>query len=164
MRSAVSRFIECMSLACICVTEKIKRSLLDTINENLRHPNSYIQVFLQNEKFLMGLSYIYMYLIPFSSSPCNVQSAAVEALKHFTHAYLMGMDDKSINEMLLKYLQQLSDANVAARRGSALALGVLPIHFLAKQWKIVLSKLCTSCAIEVEITFVALPSKREYHV
>lgn len=118
MRSAVSRFIECMSLACVCVTEKIKQSLLDTVNENLRHPNS------------------------------QIQFVAVEALKHFTHAYLMGMDDKNINVMLLKYLQQLSDANVAARRGSALALGVLPIDFLAKQWKIVLSKLCTSCAVE----------------
>lgn len=46
MRSAVSRFIECISIAQIYLTEKIKRSLLDTLNENLRHPNSHIQVFL----------------------------------------------------------------------------------------------------------------------
>lgn len=45
MRSAVSRFIECISLARISIPEKIKRSLLDTLNENLRHPNSQIQVF-----------------------------------------------------------------------------------------------------------------------
>lgn len=46
MRSAVCRFIECISIAKISLTEKIKRSLLDTLNENLKHPNSHIQVFL----------------------------------------------------------------------------------------------------------------------
>lgn len=44
MRSAVSRFIECISLSHVSLSEKIKRSLLDTLNENLRHPNSQIQV------------------------------------------------------------------------------------------------------------------------
>lgn len=46
MRAAVSRFIECISLACLFVPEKTKRTLLDTLNENLRHPNSQIQVSL----------------------------------------------------------------------------------------------------------------------
>lgn len=46
MRLAVSRFIECISRAKVSLTEKIKRSLLDTLNENLKHPNSHIQVFL----------------------------------------------------------------------------------------------------------------------
>lgn len=46
MRSAVSRFIECISLARVQLTDKIKRSLLDTLHENLRHPNSQIQVYL----------------------------------------------------------------------------------------------------------------------
>lgn len=44
MRSAVSRFIECISLSCVSLPGKIRRSLLDTLNENLRHPNSQIQV------------------------------------------------------------------------------------------------------------------------
>jgi hypothetical protein len=44
MRSAVSRFIECISISHLSLTGKIKRSLLDTLNENLRHPNSQIQV------------------------------------------------------------------------------------------------------------------------
>lgn len=54
MRSAVSRFIECISLSNISLPEKIKHSLLDTLNENMRHPNSQIQVFpwLTNEIFL----------------------------------------------------------------------------------------------------------------
>lgn len=44
MRSAVSRFIECVSISSVSLPEKIKRSFLDTLNENLRHPNSQIQV------------------------------------------------------------------------------------------------------------------------
>lgn len=44
MRAAVSRFIECISLSKVALPEKIKKSLLDTLNENLRHPNSQIQV------------------------------------------------------------------------------------------------------------------------
>jgi hypothetical protein len=44
MRSAVSRFIECISISHLSLTGKTKRSLLDTLNENLRHPNSQIQV------------------------------------------------------------------------------------------------------------------------
>ncbi|KAM7261245.1 hypothetical protein ACFE04_026720 [Oxalis oulophora] len=62
MRSAVSRFIECISLSHVAVPEKIKRSLLDTLNENLRHPNSHIQ------------------------------SAAVKALKHFVQANFVATD------------------------------------------------------------------------
>jgi len=46
MRSAVSRFIECISSSHLLLPEKIQRSLLDTLSENLRHPNSQIQVFV----------------------------------------------------------------------------------------------------------------------
>lgn len=52
MRSAVSRFIECISIARISLTEKTRRSLLDTLNENLKHPNSHIQVFLFTKLYL----------------------------------------------------------------------------------------------------------------
>ncbi|KAK1385475.1 hypothetical protein POM88_023210 [Heracleum sosnowskyi] len=58
MRSVVSRFIECVSLSNISLPEKIKHSLLDTLNENMRHPNS------------------------------QIQNVAVEAFKHFVLAYL----------------------------------------------------------------------------
>lgn len=44
MRAAVSRFIECISIYKVVLSEKIKKNLLDTLNENLRHPNSQIQV------------------------------------------------------------------------------------------------------------------------
>ncbi|KAH6812160.1 ARM repeat superfamily protein [Perilla frutescens var. frutescens] len=118
MRSAVSRFIECISIAQISLTEKIKRSLLDTLNENLKHPNSLIQ------------------------------SAAVEALKYYICTYLVSVENEGVNDIMSRYLKQLTDPNVAARRGSALALGVLPLEFLAKGWKSVITKLCGACEIE----------------
>ncbi|XP_047319767.1 tubulin-folding cofactor D [Impatiens glandulifera] len=118
MRSAVSRFIDCISSAHIHLPEKVKRSLLDTLNENLRHPNSHIQ------------------------------NAAVEALKTFIPAYYAKAEDKIAGDILLKYQEQLKDPNAAARRGSSLAIGVLPYQYLVTGWKFLLPKLCTACAIE----------------
>ncbi|CAA0813577.1 Tubulin-folding cofactor D [Striga hermonthica] len=118
MRSAVSRFIECISQAQVSLTDKTRRSLLDTLNENLKHPNS------------------------------QIQNAAVGALKHYIPTYLVSMEKKGVNDILSRYLEQLTDPNVAARRGSALAIGVLPFEFLANDWKSVLTKLCFSCGIE----------------
>ncbi|GAB2272008.1 hypothetical protein Dimus_006833 [Dionaea muscipula] len=118
MRSAVSRFIQCISSSNIAISEKIKRSLLDTLHENLRHPNS------------------------------QIQNAAVEALNQFIPAYLQPGGDKGGYNIVPKYLEQLSDSNVAVRRGSALALGGLPYEFLIKAWKDVLLKLSASCAVE----------------
>ncbi|CAI9769528.1 unnamed protein product [Fraxinus pennsylvanica] len=118
MRSAVSRFIECIARVQLHLTEKIKRSLLDTLAENLRHPNSHIQ------------------------------KAAFEALEHYVPAYLLSMESKGVNNITTRYLEQLTDPNVASRRGSALGLGVLPFQLLARDWKPVLSKLCSSCAVE----------------
>ncbi|KAF8380470.1 hypothetical protein HHK36_027956 [Tetracentron sinense] len=118
MRSALSRFINCISLARVFLPEKIKRSFLDTLNENMRHPNA------------------------------QIQSSAVEALNHFVPAYLVTTGNGGTYDMTSKYLELLTDPNVAARRGSALAIGVLPFEVLAKRWKIVLLKLCNSCIIE----------------
>ncbi|XP_057533756.1 tubulin-folding cofactor D isoform X1 [Amaranthus tricolor] len=118
MRAAVSRFIECSSIAHISLPNKIRLSLLDTLDENLRHPNSQIQI------------------------------TAVDALKHFVPAYLQATDGTGLSDITSKYVEQLSDSNVAVRRGSALVLGILPYEFLAKGWKDVLSKLAKSCEIE----------------
>ncbi|XP_022717810.1 tubulin-folding cofactor D-like [Durio zibethinus] len=118
MRAAVSRFIECISFSQLPLPEKVKRSLIDTLNENLRHPNS------------------------------QIQTAAVKALKHFVQAYLVATDNKGAIDITLKYLQLLDDSNVAARRGSAMALGVLSYKLLVNHWRDVILKLCSSCAIE----------------
>ncbi|XP_022717392.1 tubulin-folding cofactor D isoform X2 [Durio zibethinus] len=118
MRAAVSRFIECVSFSQLPLPEKVKRSLIDTLNENLRHPNS------------------------------QIQTAAVKALKHFVQAYLVATDNKGAIDITMKYLQLLDDSNVAVRRGSAMALGVLPYKLLVNHWRDVILKLCSSCAIE----------------
>ncbi|RLN40876.1 hypothetical protein C2845_PM01G37720 [Panicum miliaceum] len=118
MRSAVSRFISCISIAGISLNEKIKKSLLETLNENLRHPNS------------------------------QIQCAAVDALKQFIPTYLVSSGEKIANDIVSKYLALLDDPNVAARRGAALALGILPYKFLILKWMPVMNKLCSSCRIE----------------
>jgi hypothetical protein len=120
MRSAVSRFIECISIAQISLPDNIKQTLLDNLNENLRHPNP------------------------------QIQSAAAEALKQFVSAYHGvkddGKDDKG--NITMKYLALLNDSNVAVRRGSALAIGVLPFEFLATTWESVLEELSNSCSMK----------------
>lgn len=78
----------------------------------------------------------------------HVQKAAADALKYFVASYF-AKDSENATDIVEKYLDQLSDANVAARRGSALALGVLPSGLLVKRWQDVLVKLCSSCLIEV---------------
>lgn len=118
MRSAVSRFIECISSSHLLLPEKIQRSLLDTLSENLQHPNS------------------------------QIQNDAVKALEHFVRAYLVTTNNEGASSITSKYLEQLTDQNVAVRRGSAMALGVLPYELLANRWRDVLLKLSSSCMIE----------------
>ncbi|XP_065031370.1 tubulin-folding cofactor D-like isoform X2 [Musa acuminata AAA Group] len=118
MRSAVSRFIQCLSLSEMPLNEKTKRTLLDTLNENLKHPNA------------------------------QIQNSAVDALKNFVPAYLVTLGDKVANEITIKYLELLDDPNVAARRGAALALGILPYEFLVRKWRSIITKLCSSCSIK----------------
>lgn len=65
----------------------------------------------------------------------------------------MPLESKGFNAITLRYLEQLTDPNVAARRGSALALGVLPFKFLCLGWKDILRKLCAACEIEVRKCF-----------
>ena len=95
-----------------------------------------------------------------------MQNAAVEALKCFVPAYLVNTDDKRVDDFLSKYLEQLRDPNVAARRGSALAIRILPLKFLAKRWNVVLPKLCSACMIEVHLCkklsmrFLQIPNNR----
>lgn len=119
MRAAVSRLIECEALVGIPLSPKIQKGLLDTINENLKHPNDHIQV------------------------------CAVAALRAFIQGYLIPANSQSIANVTSKYLKILqTDLNPAARRGAALALSALPPSFLAPLWKDVLNALCTACFVE----------------
>ncbi|EOA23407.1 hypothetical protein CARUB_v10016587mg [Capsella rubella] len=67
MRLAVSRFIECISLSHVTLAERTERILLDTLSENLRHPNS------------------------------QIQSVAVSAVKQLVQSYIVGNDKKSVD-------------------------------------------------------------------
>ncbi|KAL4199389.1 hypothetical protein AMTRI_Chr03g50890 [Amborella trichopoda] len=62
MRSCVSRLIECTSLSNASLPEKTKRTLLETLNENLKHPNA------------------------------QIQGSAAQALKYFIKAYISMSD------------------------------------------------------------------------
>ncbi|KAK8960657.1 hypothetical protein KSP40_PGU013149 [Platanthera guangdongensis] len=117
MRSAVSRFIDCISCSAIYLTEKTKKSLLDTLTDNLKHPSG------------------------------QIQCAAVEALRHFVQAYLVSLDETVPNMIISKYLELLDDPNVAARRGAALAFGIFPYKFLHTRWRDIMQKLCKSCLL-----------------
>jgi hypothetical protein len=45
---------------------------------------------------------------------------------------------------------------VAARRGSALALSVLPYEFLIVDWRIILKTLCAACLVPVRLCDVKI--------
>ena len=78
-----------------------------------------------------------------------MQDAAVKAFKHFVLAYVVAPGTGGASDITSKYLELLTDQNVAIRRGSALAIGVLPRELLARNWKDVLMKLSRCCQIEV---------------
>ncbi|XP_057830679.2 tubulin-folding cofactor D isoform X2 [Cryptomeria japonica] len=118
MRASVCKLIECTSVARIPLSSKIQKILLDTLNENMRHPNAQIQV------------------------------SAVKALKQFVHTYLISADTLVIKDITSKYLLLLrNDPNVAAKRGSALALSALPNEFLFSDWANILKTLCAACLV-----------------
>ncbi|XP_022574223.2 tubulin-folding cofactor D-like [Brassica napus] len=77
----------------------------------------------------------------------QIQNAAVSAVQQLVQSYLIGNDKKSA-DLISKHLKHLTDPNVAVRRGSALALGVLPYELLIAKWKDVVLKLCGACMIE----------------
>ncbi|XP_020584002.1 tubulin-folding cofactor D-like [Phalaenopsis equestris] len=117
MRSAVSKLIDCISSSAISLNDKTKKILLETLTDNLKHPNS------------------------------QIQNAAVDALRNFVQAYLVSVNEKVPNGIVSTFLELLDDPNVAARRGAALAFGILPYEFLFTRWREILRKLCKSCLL-----------------
>ncbi|KAL0725356.1 hypothetical protein Bca4012_039955 [Brassica carinata] len=77
----------------------------------------------------------------------QIQNAAVSAVQQLVQSYLIG-NDKKAADLISKHLKHLTDPNVAVRRGSALALGVLPYELLIAKWNDVVLKLCSACKIE----------------
>ena len=106
MRSAVCRFIECLSLARLPLTVKQQVKLLDSLDVCLKHPNE------------------------------EVQEAAAAALSSLTRSYFPvgpnGPSDRLQKRVVDKYVDIVrTEDNPAAARGYALALGRLPKKLLA---------------------------------
>ncbi|BBN05956.1 tubulin-specific chaperone D [Marchantia polymorpha subsp. ruderalis] len=119
MRAAVSRLIECTAILGVPIPPKIQKVLHDSIDENLKHPNG------------------------------DIQSCAVAALKAFIKGYLLSESAPTIARTTSKYLQILKgDANPAAQRGAALALGALPYYLLEPVWKDAVDVLCAAIRLK----------------
>jgi len=106
VRSAVSRFIECLSIAKIPLTVKQQVSLLDSLDSNLKHPSEEIQ-----------------------------SSAAVALAKLMESSFPVGTNgpsDRLQKRVIDKYIEIITkEDNAAATRGFTLALGYLPAKILA---------------------------------
>ena len=106
MRSAICRFIECLSLARLPLTVKQQVKLLDSVDACLKHPKE------------------------------DVQEAAAAALGSLTRSYFpvgpSGPSDRLQKRVVNKYVDiVVTDDNPAAVRGYTLALGRLPKKLLA---------------------------------
>lgn len=118
MRSAVSRLINCISTSEIYLNVNTRKILLNTLTDNLKHPNA------------------------------QIQCAAVDALRHFVQAYLISLDEKVPNMIISNYMVLLDDPNAAARRGAAMAFGILPYEFLCIRWRDIMRRLCKSSLLQ----------------
>uniref|UniRef100_A0A7I4D1R8 Tubulin-specific chaperone D n=1 Tax=Physcomitrium patens TaxID=3218 RepID=A0A7I4D1R8_PHYPA len=122
VRSAVSRLIEVTAKVKIRLSPKIQKSLHDTLDENLKHPNS------------------------------DIQAAAVAALKPFIHTYLLPASATTVTRSTGKYVQILkADPNPSAKRGAALAFTALPGELLAPVWKDVICTLSAATIPEERV-------------
>ena len=111
MRAAVSRYIQCVSLSGIPLTIKQQLTLLDSLDENLKHPNENIQ-----KAAAKGLAALMLCHFPIGRN---------------------GPSDRLQDRVVDKYIGNvLGQDNPAATRGFALALGHLPPKLLAPNAKV----------------------------
>jgi hypothetical protein len=106
MRSAVSRFIECLSISKIPLTVKKQVELLDSLDVNFKHPNEEIQ-----KRAAATLSALMDTYFPVGSN---------------------GPSERLQNRVVNNYIKMVKEEeNPAATRGFALALGSLPPKLIA---------------------------------
>ncbi len=113
------RLIECTSTAGLPLSPKQQTQLLTTLNDNLGHPKM------------------------------EIQAAAVPALRAFLQAYVITTGPAAPQQVTQKYLSSLQDANVAVRRGSAMALGVLPRWLLLSRAHEVIKGLASATQVRI---------------
>lgn len=121
VREAACRLIECLALALVPLSVKTQLRLLDSLDENLRHPAD------------------------------AVRAHAVAAIRAFTHAYFgRGMDEPSARlqaRVVDKYRRLVeTDENVAVTRGFLRALGALPARLLFPSFPALLDTIETQLA------------------
>jgi len=129
MRSAVCRLIECVSLANLPLSVKQSVTLLDTLDDCIKHP-------------LEGISI-----------------AAVSGLRALTRSYFpvtkTGPSDRLYGRVVDKYLKVVStEDNAAATRGFSLAIGALPAKFIAFNGDVlrtVVKQLCECAQIDATV-------------
>ena len=129
MRSAVARFIECLSLCRLPLTVKQQVKLLDSVDTCLKHPKE------------------------------EIQEVAAAALGALTRSYFPvgpnGPSDRLQKRVVDKYVDILrTEDNPAASRGFALALGRLPKKLLAPSRQVlekVLDSLTNAAVIDSKV-------------
>ena len=129
MRSAVARFIECLSLCRLPLTVKQQVKLLDSVDACLKHPKE------------------------------EIQEVAAAALGALTRSYFpvgpSGPSDRLQKRVVDKYVDILcTEDNPAASRGYALGLGRLPKKLLAPNHQVldtVINTLANAAKIDSKV-------------
>ncbi|GIL68790.1 hypothetical protein Vafri_22026 [Volvox africanus] len=121
MREAVARLVEGCSTVGLVMSSAQHAKVLEALDENLRHPQQYIQ------------------------------AGAVAAVRAYAKAYLINDPRAAAafrTRYLDAYLTRLHDANVAVRRGYSLALGSLPAQLLRPVLEEAVDALVDGCVPE----------------
>ncbi|EFJ45543.1 hypothetical protein VOLCADRAFT_94333 [Volvox carteri f. nagariensis] len=124
MREAVGRLVERCAGVGLELSAQQHAKVLETLDENLRHPQQYIQ------------------------------TGAVAAVRAYARAYLAGDPRAAAafrTRYQDAYLTRLHDPNVAVRRGYSLALGSLPAQLLRPVLEEAVDALVDGCVPEEDI-------------
>ena len=131
MREAIGRLVAAMSRVALPMTPAQHAKVLEALDENLRHPQQYIQGAAVEalRHYTRWAHPLTINIHPLPPQPCLTPfSASAPPLR----AYVLSESDAaSFREKHLNgYLTRLHDPNVAVRRGFASALGALPALLL----------------------------------
>mmetsp|Transcript_8740 Transcript_8740/g.14333 ORF Transcript_8740/g.14333 Transcript_8740/m.14333 type:complete len:766 (-) Transcript_8740:366-2663(-) len=122
MRGAICRLIECISIAALPLSTASLSTLLNTVDECLKHPNE------------------------------RIQSRAVAACKALCGAYYIHPNEKALQRITDKYVHIINtEDNPAARRGFCLAIGGLPAALLLPRLPAVIQSLVIASHIEESV-------------
>ena len=129
MRSAVCRFVECLSASKLPLTVKHQVRLLDSIDVNLRHPNEDIQT--------------------------SASKALAQLMKTYFPVGEKGPSERLQKRVVDKYIDLVATSDYPGEtRGYSLALGALPAKLLAPTSEVlerVLDCLCKAARFDARV-------------